>query len=207
MLTRILNLILLPLCLGAASTALAGNKKASWWDKHLPKPYIDAKAGYFFFSSSDMSDVYDHGGIDVQISGAYPLVPFLRIYGSAEYLRKSGHSTVSHDSTTFWAVPFSLGLQPTIGFGSVVSWYATLGPRYFLTRVSSDTSYIPKHIHSNGFGAFVNTGLLFTFCRHLALDIFGEYSYARLPYQISSTQRQTSQVGGFTIGGGLGYVF
>lgn len=175
----------------------------------LPQPLIEVKAGYFFFASSPMRKVFDQGGLDLQISGAYPIQTYLRIYGSVEYLQKSGHSLGEHDKTSYWAIPLSLGLQPVFEIASYCSYYFTLGPRYFFARVHNHSSAVPRHMKGNNIGGFANTGFQFIISKHFLIDIFGEYSYARLAFHpsTSTAEGHTVQVGGFTFGGALGYAF
>jgi hypothetical protein len=174
-----------------------------------PPPLIEFKVGYFFFASSPMSKVFDQGGIDLQISGAYPIHRYLRIYGSVEYLEKSGHSLGGHQRTSYWALPLSLGLQPIFEITPYWSYYFTLGPRYFFARVYNHSSTVPRHMKGNNIGGFANTGFQFIIAKHFLIDIFGEYSYARLAFHPSSSTAEghTVQVGGFTFGAALGYGF
>jgi hypothetical protein len=175
--------------------------------------YIEAKAGYFFFTSSPMSKVYDQGGVDVQVSGAYGGCSWMRIYGSVEYLQKSGYSLNAHQSTSIWEVPLSFGLQPYAtlhqGPSYKVSGYLTLGPRYFFAHVHNHSDYVDHSMKQNGLGGFVNLGLLTAFSSHFLFDIFGEYSYCKLHFHSShyATQGHSAQVGGLTFGAGMGYGF
>ncbi len=185
--------------------------KASWWETSLPSPYIEAKAGYFFFTSSQMRDVYKRGGLDVQLTGTFPLVPFLRIYSSLEYMEKNGYSLNGHQKTNFYALPISLGLQAAIKIYSpqALSYYFTIGPKYFFTWIHNHSSYISRHQNSNSCGGFINTGFLFTLYHNLNLDLFTEASYIRLHYSssIPNSQGHTAQVGAVTFGLGLAYLF
>jgi hypothetical protein len=175
------------------------------WKEALPDPYVEAKAGYFLFASKAVRHVFNHGGIDLQLSGAYPLIPSVRLYGSVEYMKKSGHGS---QKPSFWAVPFSLGLQPVV---SICSWhpifaYMTIGPRYFLTRVHRRGI---GTIHSNGWGGFANVGFMLQLYRNLTLDLFGEGSYARLHYSppLIHSDSDKAQIGAITFGSGLAYTF
>lgn len=174
------------------------------------QPLVEVKAGYFFFGDAKMRKIFDQGGIDVQISGAYPVYrQLLSVYGSMEYLRKSGHSLGDHQKTRIWEWPLSLGLRVEPPIAECMKWYLTLGPRYFIVRSHNYSSYVPSHMHKNGFGFFTNTGFLFNIAKHVTVDLFGEYSYGRFHFHSSKhgTTGETAQVGGFTFGGGLGYSF
>jgi hypothetical protein len=172
-------------------------------------PLIEAKLGYFFFVDSTMNSVYDLGGLDVQLSGSYPVYKLLHVYGSVEYVRKSGYSTGGHQKTSLWEVPLSLGLRPVFPLTDDIQAYFTIGPRYFFVHIDNESSFVPNTMNENGCGGFVNLGILFMPHPHCAIDLFGEYSYAKLSFSSSlpGTTGQTAQVGGLTFGGGLGYAF
>lgn len=173
------------------------------------QPTIEAKAGYFFFAAETMRDIYNQGGVDVQLCGAYPVWRGLEVYGSVEYLQKSGHSLSSGQSTSIWQIPVNVGLKPVITICDGAMWYFTFGPRYFYVHQHNDSSYVPKNKGKSGCGLFVNTGFNFVIGKHLLLDFFGEYSYAKVHFHTSmpNIYTQGTQISGFTFGGGLGYAF
>lgn len=175
-----------------------------------PPPFVELKTGYFFFVADEMRNVYDHAGFDVQLAGSYPVYDFLSVYGSVEYVRKSGSSSEG-DKTSIWLVPLSLGLQYSflINKDKTARYYITLGPRYFFAGAHNHSSFFPKHMHANGLGAFIGTGFLWSFYNRLTFDFFGEYSYVRLAFHSShtGTKGHTVQAGGLTFGVGFGYKF
>lgn len=173
------------------------------------EPTIEAKAGYFFFTNSKMRKIYDQGGIDVQISGAYPIWKGLQIYGSVEYLRKSGRSLNDHQKTSIWQIPVNIGLRPVITICPEVQYYVTVGPRYFYIHQHNQSSYVPKNKGRSGIGMFVNTGFNFLPWHGLLVDVFGEYSYAQTSFHNSkdNVHGRSIQVGGFAFGVGVGYCF
>ncbi len=173
------------------------------------QPIIEVKVGYFFFASHRMRKVYDNGGIDVQLSGSYPIWNWLQLYGSVEYLQKHGRSLGGHQKTRIWAVPLSLGLQPVITICSSVNYYFTVGPRYIFVHAHNDSSFLDRNKSRNGCGGFVNTGFHFFPWCNLVIDVYGEYSYKRMHFHTSKRNVFTRevQVGGFAFGGGLGYAF
>lgn len=198
-------------CTLSATTYLSDNDIPNQRDREISPPYFEVKAGYFFFASHSMRKVYNQGGFDIQVSGAYPMNDYCRIYASAEYLEKSGHSVNAHDKTSFWAIPFSLGLQPVFKLCKFypISYYFTIGPRYYLTKAHNDTSYVSSNMHANGFGGFFNTGFMTQLKKDLFIDLFGELSYAYLKYSssITNSDGHKAQVGGLTFGLGLVYTF
>lgn len=171
-------------------------------------PLIEAKAGYFFFTDSTMREVFDDGGIDLQLSAVIPVYNIWNVYVSGEYLHKSGKSIHAKQKTSIWEAPVSLGLQPVFCF-KWAQYYITVGPRYFFVHVHNRSSFVPKRMHSDGIGFFANTGLRILKGKHMTFDIFGEYSYGRLHFHSSmpGTKAHTKQIGGVTFGAGLGYSF
>lgn len=176
---------------------------------HQIQPIIEFKTGYFFFSNAKMRDVYDKGGLDLQISGSYPIWKWLQIYGSVEFITRNGRSLNDHQKTRIWEYPLSLGLKPVIEIDEKVQYYFTIGPRYFFVHVHNNSPFIDREMNANGIGGFVGTGFNFFPIPHLLIDVFGEYSYGRLHFHTSkkNTHGRTTQVGGFAFGAGIGYAF
>lgn len=177
------------------------------------KPTLEVKGGYFFFASSKMRQVYD-GGWDLQLSSSIPfwkpLTRFnLNAYGSIEFLRCSGISTVEHYKTYVWELPINIGLKPVFLLCQQIQYYFALGPRYFFIHQHNSSPYVDKNKSRNGVGLFVNTGFNIIPYKHLLIDVFGEYSYAKTHFHSSASNVYTRdiQVGGFTFGGGIGYFF
>lgn len=177
-------------------------------------PLWEVKAGYFFFSDSQMRKVYDRGGLDVQLCAAYPLCDLscewsLNAYGAVEYFHQSGKSINEHQKTSLWALPVNLGLKSVYEMNPNTSWYFTVGPRYTYLQQHNHSSYVYKNPSKNGFGFFVNTGVDYVLCDHWAIAIFGEYSYVKMRFHSGEPRvyARNMQVGGFTFGGALGYTF
>lgn len=170
---------------------------------------LEAKAGYFFFSDSKMSEIYTEGGWDVQVSGSCPIWEWLEVYGSIEYLEKQGKSLGGHQSTSIWEIPLSVGIKPVIAIYKTAQYYFSVGPRYFFVHQHNHSSYVSKNISNNGLGVFVNTGFNFILWSHLLLDFFGEYSYKQMHFHShkNNVYGGNVNVGGYTFGAGLGYAF
>lgn len=171
---------------------------------------IEAKAGYFFFTESKMRKVYDQGGLDLQISGSYPVWKWLQIYASMEFIERHGRSLNAHRKVRLWEYPFTLGLKGVVDVSHHVRYYLTLGPRFFYVHVHNNSPYFARKMNHSTVGGFLGTGFQFKPTRHFFIDIFGEYSYARMHFHgqfHKPTYKEGAQVGGFTFGGGLGYAF
>jgi len=125
---------------------------------------LDTKVGYFFFSDAKMCKIYDQGGLDMQVSGSYPLWRWLQIYGSVEYLERHGRSLNDHQKTKIWEVPLSLGLKAVIPICQQLQYYLTLGPRYFFVHAHNNSSFVDRNMSQNGLGGFANMGFTYFPC-------------------------------------------
>ncbi len=170
---------------------------------------LEFKAGYFFFTDDKMRKVFDQGGLDLQLCWSTPLWRWLQIYGSVEYLEKRGSSIHAHQKTRFWEIPISLGLEAVAKITKKFQYYFTIGPRYIFVHVHNRSHYVDKTLNENGWGGFANTGFHYFPNEYLVIDIFGEYSYARMHFHAHKKHvyGESRQVGGLVFGGGLGYVF
>ena len=175
---------------------------------------VEFKTGYFFFLDSTMRKIYDKGGLDLQLSASYPLWNLakrwsLNAYGAVEYFHRSGKSINGNQKTELWSVPVNIGLKPVYLINENLQYYLAAGPRYFYVHQHNSSYYVPKNSSRNGLGLFVNTGFNYVPCDHFVVDLFGEYSYARVHFHTGDSRVYTSsiQMGGFTFGGGLGYSF
>jgi opacity protein-like surface antigen len=178
------------------------------------QPFLEIKTGYFFFANSKMRKIYDKGGLDIQLSASYPLWNptgrwTLNAYSAVEYVYRSGRSLNGGQQTALWLVPLNIGLKPVYAINAQMHYYFAIGPRYFYIHQHNHSSYIYKNKSRNGLGLFVNMGFNYLLSDHVVIDIFGEYSYAKMHFHSGQPHVYTRsiQVGGFTIGGGLGYKF
>lgn len=186
---------LLSIILGLSSIALVAGE------------FVEAKFGYFNFNDSTMKQIYNKGGVDLQLAGSHCIYPSLHVYAAGGYQKKNGKSLEGEEKTSLYLFPLSLGLQPVFSLTSQIDYYVTLGPRYIFARAHPDSSYVPRVIHAQGIGGFTNMGFLFELEEHVRLDVFVEYDYTKLHFSsnMSGVQSQRVQVGGLTFGIGLGY--
>jgi hypothetical protein len=150
---------------------------------------IELKLGYFRFGDSHLRKVYHQDALDTQLTVTGPLWKWLNLYAGINYISREGRTRPKHHYTKITIIPLSLGLRGIVNVAHDVDYYLTLGPRYFSVQQT-------HHSTRNTFGGFINTGFLLHFRENLFIDFFSEYSQSISP-----------QVGGLTIGGGLGYQF
>lgn len=170
---------------------------------------VEAKIGYFFFSDPKLRRIYDQGGLDFQLSGSLTLWRWLQFYTSLEYFQKQGRSLHLHERVRVWSLPVSWGLKGIVFMSAASQYYLAIGPKYFYFHIHDNSSYAGKVLNQSTVGGFVSTGFNFFPMKHLSIDLFGEYSYAKIhchPHK-KHIYGETAQTGGFTFGAGLGYIF
>jgi len=172
-------------------------------------PTLEIKGGVFFFSNSKMRKIYNNPGAEVQVVGTYPILDWVHAYGSVGYQRTNGKSTGDHQRTFISKIPVNLGFKAIYSICPITRCYIALGPRYFYLHQHNESRYVNRNICRNGLGGFVNTGISFFPKENLLLDLFLEYSYEKIRPHSSKTAvyRRNIQVGGITIGAGVGHVF
>ena len=170
---------------------------------------FEFKAGYFFFSDSTMRKVYNDGGLDLQLTGSGSVYRWLHLYGSVEYLERSGKSLGGGYKTSIWEIPLSLGLKPVISITDTFQFYFTLGPRYVFMHLHNQSPYVDRNLSDSGFAGFANVGFNFFPTSYLSIDVFGEYSYFKIKVDPDRENvfANRKQIGGFVFGAGLGYAF
>ena len=172
-------------------------------------PLLEIKSGYFFFSEHIMRQVYNSGGIDVQLSYSQPIWKWLQIYSAVDYIQANGRSLNGHYFTKIRVIPLSLGLKPVIPLTSWLDYYLYLGPRYFFVNINNSSNYVDHSKNGNGLGGFAGTGFLFRPIEHFVIDLFGDYSYKKKSFHSSkkNVSGHSVDIGGFAFGAGLGYEF
>ncbi len=172
-------------------------------------PQAELKLGYFYFGDSTFRKIYRQDALDTQISMSAAVWKWLRLYGAVNYISKDGRSIGGHNRTQIMFLPLSVGLQAMIDVADDVKYYVTAGPRYFYIHQENHFRGVDHSVNGHTLGGFANTGFQVHFGANFFVDLFGEYSWARTRF---STHKQnvythTRQVGGITLGGGIGYQF
>lgn len=207
-------------CLLAASSLVIANPgfcsepSSETTSCSFSRPLFEVKTAYFIFSDSKMRKIYDRGGLDVQLCASYPILNLingwtLNAYGAVEYFHRTGKSVNGDQKTSLWSVPVNIGLKSDYEINADSQYTFAIGPRYLYLDQHNSSTYVYKNRSRNGLGFFVNTGFNYTLSDGWAIDIFGEYTWAKMHFHggESNIYTRNIQVGGFTFGGGLGYEF
>lgn len=178
------------------------------------KPLLEIKPSYFFFSSSPMNTIYNHGGFEVQLSTSVPIGDACDLYGSVGYRRASGDGLMNQlqadEPTALTVLPIDIGIKPIFNCTERCSYFFAVGPRVFYFSQNNSSQYISNMVDGGGIGFFVNTGFDILFAEKFLLGIFGEYSYENVsisPKLPNVYSNGTVQIGGFSFGISLGYAF
>ncbi len=172
-------------------------------------PWLEIKPGYFFFSNHTLREIY-HGGFEIQGSVSYPLCGMIALYGSLGYLRVRGKSLGGNQKTSISQVPLDVGARAIADLGECVKGYLSIGPRYFYFHQHNDSTYVNRNIRRNGLGFFINGGCNFIKNDCFLLGFFGEYAFEQKSFTSMIPNvygRQDVQIGGFTFGASVGFVF
>lgn len=172
-------------------------------------PQVELKLGYFYFGDSTLRKIYHQDALDTQISASGSVWKWLRLYGAVNYISREGKSIGGHNRTEIMFLPVSLGLQAMINVSQDVKYYATVGPRLFYIHQENHFRGVDHSVNGTTLGGFANTGFQVLFGDNFFIDLFGEYSWARTRFSTHkhNVYTHTRQVGGITVGGGLGYQF
>jgi len=157
----------------------------------------ELKFGYFRFGDRTMRHIYDRETFDVELVATFRLYDPLFLYTAAGCVPKHGRFHHNRKKTFVIIVPVSVGAQFDWKIVYDLNYYITLGPRYFFVHQSIDRG---PTANRSGYGGFVNTGFQYYLDERVIFDFFGEYSYGR-----AHLYKHHSDVGGLTIGGGIGY--
>lgn len=173
------------------------------------RAWLEIKPGYFFFSNHLLRKIY-HGGFEIQGSLTCPLSPMVALYSSLGYLKVKGRSLGAWQRTSVSQVPIDLGVRALVDLRECLTAYLTVGPRYFYFHQHNDSMFVNRNIRRNGFGFFINGGCNFIKDDCYLLGIFGEYTFEQKSF--SSTMpnvygRRDLQIGGFTFGASVGFMF
>ncbi len=150
----------------------------------------------------------------MQLCGIYPIKDLtcrwsLNAYAAVEYFQRSGKSINGNQKTFLWSIPINVGLKSVYMINAKTQSYCAIGPRYLYMHQHNNSPFVYRSKSGNAMGFFVNMGLNHVLSYRFVIDIFGEYSDAKMHFhgRKPDVYTRSIQVGGFSFGGGLGYEF
>jgi hypothetical protein len=165
------------------------------------------KMGYFRFGDKTLRHIYGKGILDIQLTSSFRFWKPLYAYVAFEYISAHGRTLGGHEETFVQVVPISLGVQYIQPITFDLKYYLTAGPRIYYFHQRNNSPGFPSSVNKWGCGGFINTGFIYYLSEHITFDFFGEYSYARMHFETHRphVKGNTPQIGGMTLGAGIGY--
>jgi hypothetical protein len=165
------------------------------------------KMGYFRFGDKALRHIYGKGILDIQLTSSFRFWKPLYAYVAFEYISAHGRTLGGHEKTFVQVVPISLGVQYIQKITFDLKYYLTAGPRIYYFHQRNNSAGVPSSVNKWGCGGFINTGFIYYLSEHITFDFFGEYSYARMHFETHRhhVKGNTIQIGGMTLGAGIGY--
>ncbi len=151
----------------------------------------------------DFAETYQ-AGIETSVQAWRGLYPFV----SGSLSTKWGNTALGN-KTRVKFIPIGVGLKYLwkFNFGDV---YLGAGALPTHVNLFNDSPYVTQHVSKWGCGAVGKAGFLFDLASSFFLDLFGAYSYIRIPYHNSrggTVVPTTIDLSGYSLGIGLGYRF
>lgn len=174
---------------------------------------LDGNIGYFYPSSKQLRKVISNG-VDYQLMLTYRFSPSLGVFFGVDYFSEQGRSTGTHSKTKLTLVPLTLGLKATTVLSTfcnsshVLQGYFLVGPRWYFARATNCVDYLSHHNYAQGAGGVIGFGLEYL-VNCLSINGFVNYSQAHIHVNSSrnNVKKPDVDVGGFVIGGGVGFNF
>jgi hypothetical protein len=175
---------------------------------------IEADASAFFPTNHTVRNVYgnvwQNYGITFDhiqpFSGTFQPISF---FGQVNYLFSHGCSEGGNQPTHIQLVPITFGLKWIQNIHNNVELYMGIAPRYYFMAIDNNSSYVPNHQNNNGCGAYITAGSFFYPIKNCMINLFLDYSYMKFkaPCSTSYYESFSTNVSGFSLGGGIGWHF
>jgi hypothetical protein len=173
---------------------------SSQWD-------LQARAGYFQFTSRSVRKIYGTGAPDIELEGSVKLHPYLALWSNLNYVWKGGHSTPLDNNTHLDLLTLSIGANAITSIKwSFTFIYLGLGLSGAYVHTKDESSYLPTNASRFGVGCVGKFGLLVFCTKHFFVNPFFDYYYQPISAKSSATYSSVN-LGGFRTGLGLGYQF
>lgn len=169
---------------------------------------VEGRVAYFYPTSRLIREIYPRGGADYQLEASRRVFCNWHLWGSFNYFTKKGHSLGLHDDTRINIYPFSLGVKYNFCFFKHFRPYVGAGATYTLLRIRDHSEHVKEHVHKNGFGLVIKSGINFPIINCIFLDIFADYYYQQMHFRSQpGLYRHEVNLSGFKFGAGIGVAF
>lgn len=166
---------------------------------------LEVRGGYFHFSNSTAREIYGKGTSDVELEGIFLVNRYFNPWVNANYIWKKGETEALSSKTDLKMGMFGFGTKFFFPYRNIKQFYLGVGPCCAYLQINDHSSFVPGKTVRWGGGVVGKSGLLFS-NRRLFLDLFFDYYY--LPIRTRpSASKNSIDLGGFRVGGGLGSIF
>jgi hypothetical protein len=164
-------------------------------------------------------NIYGKWGTEYSFEASKSLCECYNLYGwgSVGYMTKDGHSIVRpepnyfhHHRTRISMVPLNFGLKYMPNLFSCLDSYIGVGASCKFVRIRDHDSHLHRHTQKAAWGVVVKSGLRYNLWDCSYIDLFADYTYQRLSPHSKHHQgghRHSVNVGGVSLGGGIGLSF
>lgn len=125
---------------------------------------------------------------------------------------KRGHSVGLHNKTRIRILPVSFGVKQAFCINSCLKFYLGIGATYAYMRIKDYSRFVYRHTSRGSWGGIFKSGFQYDIWNCAFLDFFVDYLYQ--PVHISKrtngrhrVHRNSTNIGGLKIGGGIGWHF
>lgn len=174
--------------------------------------FIEFKGACFLPTNSCVRNIYGKAGPLYGPELTFQLCENKNWYGfaSLDFLTKNGRSIGLCDRTKMHLMPLGLGLKYFVPF-CFGDFYMGLGFQPVLLKTINCSNFVLNKTSNWAFGGVAKMGSCFDLCDNYFLDIFADYSFAKLSckkrcYNLDVINVKAN-ISGAVIGAGIGYRF
>ncbi|MCJ7581850.1 MAG: porin family protein [Candidatus Aminicenantes bacterium] len=163
---------------------------------HASKFTFEVKVSYFSPTEKAFKDIYG-GGMTFGAEVSIGLWKKLQFWFGENFYSGDGGLTYTEEETSLQILPIGGGLKYEFSTGTL-RFYGGIGVNLYNYRESNVLGEVMK----SGLGYIGKIGVYIQLTKGLLIDIFSEYTYCKMiPADF------TINIGGITVGLGLGYKF
>lgn len=178
--------------------------------------FAEVKAAYFMPTQHRFQEIYSGGGM-FGIETTTQAWKELYAWASASYFNKTGSSIGRRDSTQITLVPLGAGAKYLYHFdckhkylSCPIDFYAGVGILATYVDIEDNSHHVVRSNTTWVPGGILKAGAFVNLQNNYFLDIFTDYSFMWVDYDNDhhgKVVRNSANVGGWSIGVGIGYHF
>lgn len=170
--------------------------------------HLEGRAGYFHPWDEKINKIYGGGG-SYGLNVSYPITQKVELWGDFNYIFLSGKSSPCRHTTELNLFPISLGLCFAVFKREYYQFYLAVAPTYTAVHQKNYAKHIDRTRTKGTPSGTSEIGARIYATRHVLFSVFTRYSLGVIDFSSSkkNVTGRSLQIGGFSIGGGVGYDF